>query len=151
MIQPHFDYACLTWYPNLNKSLKKKLQTTQNKCIRFCLLLGNREHVGFEEFERINWLNINDRFEQCLSVFVYKFFNKSCRDHMSDIFLPVKNRMVSTRNSFFKLDQPFRKTTQGIPFHIYVLQYGINYQRTLKDVKISILLNMTLRNTISMK
>ena len=63
MIQPHFDYACPTWYPNLNKSLKKKLQTTQNKCIRFCLLLGNREHVGFEEFEKINWLNINDRFE----------------------------------------------------------------------------------------
>ena len=25
MIQPHFDYACSAWYPNLNKGLKKKL------------------------------------------------------------------------------------------------------------------------------
>ena len=32
---------------------------------------------------------------------------------MSDIFYPVTNRRASTRNSFLKLDQPFRKTTQG--------------------------------------
>ena len=113
IIQPHFDYACSAWYPNLNKTLKKKLQTAQNKCIRFCLLLGNREHIGFEEFEKINWLNINDRFQQCLSVSAFKFFNNECPTYMSDIFLPVTNRRVSTRNSFLKLDQPFRKTTQG--------------------------------------
>ena len=41
IIQPHFDYACSAWYPNLNKSLKKKLQTLQSKCIRFCLNLNN--------------------------------------------------------------------------------------------------------------
>ena len=113
LIQPHFDYACTAWYSNLNKTLKKKLQTAQNKCIRFCLLLGNRQHIGFKEFEEINWLNINDRFEQCLSVSAFKFFNKDCPSYMSDIFLPVSNRRVSTRNSFHKLDQPFRKTTQG--------------------------------------
>ena len=28
-IQPHFDYACLVWYPNLNKKFKTKLQTLQ--------------------------------------------------------------------------------------------------------------------------
>ena len=33
IMQPQFDYACSAWYPNLNKSLKKKLQTLQNKCI----------------------------------------------------------------------------------------------------------------------
>ena len=25
IIQPHFDYACLAWYPNLNEKLKKKI------------------------------------------------------------------------------------------------------------------------------
>ena len=39
LIQPHFDYACTAWYPNLSKKLKDKLQVTQNKCIRFCLKL----------------------------------------------------------------------------------------------------------------
>ena len=45
LIQPHFDYACAAWYPNLNKKYKNKLQVLQNKCIRFCLQLDKREHV----------------------------------------------------------------------------------------------------------
>ena len=36
LIQPHFDYACAAWYPNLNKKYRNKLQVLQNKCIRFC-------------------------------------------------------------------------------------------------------------------
>ena len=35
LIQPHFDYACSIWHPNLTKKLKHKSQTTQNKCMRF--------------------------------------------------------------------------------------------------------------------
>ena len=113
MIQPHFDYACSAWYPNLNKELKKKLQTAQNKCIRFCLLLGNREHLESKHLKKINWLNVNDRFKQCLSAFVFKFFNKICPSYMSDIYIPSTNQGISTRNSYLKLIQPFRKTTQG--------------------------------------
>ena len=113
LIQPHFDYACPAWYPNLKKALKTKLQTAQNKCIRFCLLLGNREHIGIDKFEQINWLNTNDRFEQCIGVSAFKYFNKQCPSYMSDIFIPAVNSRVSTRNSFLKLSQPFRKTTQG--------------------------------------
>ena len=37
LIQPHFDYACSPWYPNLTKKLRNRIQTSQNKCIRFCL------------------------------------------------------------------------------------------------------------------
>ena len=54
LIQPHFDYACSAWYPNLNKNFTKKMQTVQNKCIRFCLGLGNRARVGINEFNTIN-------------------------------------------------------------------------------------------------
>ena len=42
LIQPHFDYACSVWYPNLNKKIKTKLQTLQNKCVRFCLQLDSK-------------------------------------------------------------------------------------------------------------
>ena len=35
LIQPHFDFACSAWYPNLTKGLKNKLQISQNKCIHF--------------------------------------------------------------------------------------------------------------------
>ena len=33
LIQPHFDHACTSWYPNRNKKLKNKIQTTQNECV----------------------------------------------------------------------------------------------------------------------
>ena len=33
LIQPHFDYACPAWYPNLNKKFKSKLQIVKNRCI----------------------------------------------------------------------------------------------------------------------
>ena len=37
LIQPHFDYACSAWYPDLTKKLKHRIQTTQNNCMCFCL------------------------------------------------------------------------------------------------------------------
>ena len=73
LIQPHFDYACSAWYPNLNKSLTKKMQTAQKKYIRICLGLENRSHVGINEFKTINWLPVQNRYEQCESVSVFKF------------------------------------------------------------------------------
>ena len=78
LIQPHFDYACAAWYPNLNKKYKNKLQVLQNKCIRFCLQLDNIEHIGTEHFDKISWLPIDQRFKQCLSTSVFKFFSEKC-------------------------------------------------------------------------
>ena len=46
LIQPHFDYACSAWYPNLTKKLKNRIQTTQNKCLRFCLHLDKSKHIS---------------------------------------------------------------------------------------------------------
>ena len=47
IIQPHFDYASSAWYPNLSKNLKSKLQIAQNKCIRYCLYLDNKEGIQY--------------------------------------------------------------------------------------------------------
>ena len=29
LIQPHFDYACISWYPLINHKIRNKLQVTQ--------------------------------------------------------------------------------------------------------------------------
>ena len=73
LIQPHFDYACSAWYPNLNKRLKSKLQILKNKCIWFCLNLNNRAHIGQKEFQKINWLPFNSCFKQVISSMSFKF------------------------------------------------------------------------------
>ena len=65
IIQLFFDYACNAWYPNLNKNVKTRLQAIQNKYIRFCLKLGDRACTKVKEFEKINWLPIQDRINQC--------------------------------------------------------------------------------------
>ena len=112
LIQPHFDYAISAWFPNLNKALQRKLQISQNKCIRFCLQSGNRSHIGVNEFKALNWLPVKERSKSCLSTLVYKFFNNKSPVYMSDIFIPLDLKR-STRSSFQKLYQPNRKTSQG--------------------------------------
>ena len=50
LIQPHFDYACSAWYPNLTKKSKHRIQTTLNKCMCFWLWLDKLKHISHEEF-----------------------------------------------------------------------------------------------------
>ena len=118
LIQPHFDYACSAWYPNLNKNFTKKMQIAQNKCIRFCLELDNRTHIGVNEFRKINWLPVEKRYEQCVSMSAYKFCYGLGPAYMSDMFsLPQNPR--TTRRSTFKLKLPYKCTNMG--------QTGISY------------------------
>ena len=70
-----FEYACSAWYPSFRKDLQKRLQFFQNNCVRFCLQLGKNNWIGVAEFKEINWLNINDRFSQCVLSMIYIFFN----------------------------------------------------------------------------
>ena len=103
LIQPHFDYACSAWYPNLNNRLKSKLQILQNKCIRFCQNLDSKAHIGSTYFEKINWLPLNDPFEQCNSSMTFKYFNYLSPLYMNDIFKLAGQNTTATRTSLFKL------------------------------------------------
>ena len=67
LIQPHFDYTCSAWYPNLSRKLKNTIQTSQNKCFGFCLQLDKMSHISQKEFETINWLSIKERYNQCVN------------------------------------------------------------------------------------
>ena len=118
LIQPHFDFACSAWYPNLNQKLSEKLQTAQNKCIRYCLQLGNRSHIGANEFEKINWLPVRERFRQCVCSIVFKYIHNLCPAYMSELFY-LFGQSTQTRGSIYKLIQPFRKTKLG--------QRGLSY------------------------
>ena len=70
LIQPHFDYACSAWYPNLSKKLKSIIQTSQIECIRFYLRLDKMSHISQKEFETINWLPIKERYNQCVNILI---------------------------------------------------------------------------------
>ena len=113
LIQPHFDYAISAWYPNLQKKLLNKLQICQNKCIRFCLMLDNRSHIGNTEFREINWLPVQDRFEQCVNTHVFKQQNNLAPKYMNEVFTLADQALIRTRASSYKLKQPNRKRVSG--------------------------------------
>ena len=113
LIQPHFDYACLAWQTNLNKKFRDKLQVTQNKCIRFCLNLENMSHIGLTEFEKINWLSVENRFIQNICATSYNYFKRNSPDFMTEIFETAHQSNIGTRSSFHRLIQPQRKTNIG--------------------------------------
>ena len=112
-IQPHFDYTCSVWYPNLNKKFKTNLQTFQNKSVRFCLQLDNKAHIGMREFKKINWLPVGYRFRQCLVANTFKFFNDGCSLYMRDIVDKSCICQALTKSSTMNLSQPLRRTSYG--------------------------------------
>ena len=64
--------------------------------------MRNRDHVGVQEFKKINWLPTKERFEQCLLVSIYKFFNKMAPEYLVEMYYPVE-QSLKTRFSFQKL------------------------------------------------
>ena len=113
LIQPHFDYASSAWYPNLCKGLKGKLQIVQNKCIRFCLYLDNREGIRYKHLKKINWLPISERVNQFIAVSVYKLSNDLTPKYMEDIFKKSNNTHRTRYTNETKLDIPMRKHEYG--------------------------------------
>ena len=113
LIQPHFDYACSVWYPNLNKKFKSKLQTVENKCIRYFLQLDNWSHIGIKDFKKISWLPVFERFNQYLCSNAFKIFNKTCPLYFHDIYRQSGQNQANTRRFDLKLKHPLRNTFSG--------------------------------------
>ena len=114
LIQPHFDYLCSSWFPNINRKLKRKLQTNQNKCIRFCLQLSSRTRLTFQHLEKINWLPIKERVHQSILSHVYKSLNNDSPIYMSDMFKTASQSNINTRQAYSRLIQPLCKTKMGL-------------------------------------
>ena len=106
LIQPHFDFACCAWYPNLSMSLKNKLQTAENACIKFYLRMKRRSHIGLNHFEKITWLAVKNRVNQCIAVTAYNFKHNLSLVYMSDIYTLNSSPVVKTRRSVDSFVEP---------------------------------------------
>ena len=60
-------------YPKLTQKMKKKIQTTQNKCIWYSLQPYKMTHILKIEFETPDWLPVKDRFNQFVNLIVFKY------------------------------------------------------------------------------
>ena len=88
LIHCHHVYVCCIWYNSLNKVLKNKLQTTQNKLIRFVLDLESRAHISKEHFKLLNWWPVNSRLDHLTLCHVFKIKNGLSPKYMIEHFIP---------------------------------------------------------------
>jgi len=70
---------CGKWY---YQNLKNRLQTTQNKRIRFVFDLDSQAHIGPEQSIKLNWLPVQSRVEQIMLCHVHKINNNSAPEYM---------------------------------------------------------------------
>jgi len=104
LLQAHFDYGYNVWYRGLTKSLRIKLQTSQNKMIRYILDSGSRFHVGYDSFSKLNWLSFQKRMEYLTLSTMFSVFNNCAPMYMISQFSRMSNhhqhQTRSVSNSF---------------------------------------------------
>ena len=107
LIQCHMDYACSSWYHGLQKNLKHKLQILQNKTIRFVLDLTPRSHIGYSEFNRLNWIPVRFRVQQIVSTNMHRLIHRNAPLYLREGISMVQERhSYHTRNSVLPLVLP---------------------------------------------
>ena len=95
LIQPHFDYACPAWYPNLNqKNEKKKKRYKLRKINKILPTTSQMHHISEEDFRFINRLPTSKRVDQCIN---------TCPYYLKEIFEFTPHCRIDTRNTFIKL------------------------------------------------
>ena len=67
LLQPHFFYACNTWYRGLDTAVKNNLEIAQNKIIRYLLKYDCRRHIRFSDFKKANYLDVKGRVDYSCS------------------------------------------------------------------------------------
>ena len=72
----------------MNNVLENKLQTTQNKLIRFVLDLESRAHISKEHFELLNWLPVNYTVDHLTLCHDFKMKNGFSPQYMREHFIP---------------------------------------------------------------
>ena len=93
--------------------MKNKIQTSQNKCVPFCLNLDKVAHISQNEFEKLNWLPISDRINQCILSTTFKFVSDIGPNCLNKVFQWAAESNRTLGNAYPKLKHLFRKTTAG--------------------------------------
>ena len=76
---------------SLTQYWKNRLQTTQNKLVRFVLDLDSRSHIGPDHFKSLSWLPVARRVEQITLCHVHKIKYGTAPDYLAEHFVPINS------------------------------------------------------------
>lgn len=109
LIDPHFDYGCSAWYPNLSKNLKTEFKLPKNSAF----------------LSVYSWLKWQIYWKKNFLVTHYRKITSVCKFHCIQIlwwempllskwvFIKAPESNLSLRNSYHKLKQQFCRTSTG--------------------------------------
>ena len=133
LIQCYFDYACSSWYAGLTKTLKNKLQVTQNKVVRFILDFGQRASVDNQALHKVNMLCVNDRVKQLRLNHVYNIVHGNAPHYMCHNFILVnQTHSYNTRASHHNFVQPRIKGKEDGSFFVNAIKDWNNLPENVK-------------------
>ena len=70
-------------------------------------------HISQNEFEKLNWLPISDRINQCILSTTFKFVNDIGPNYLNEVFQWAAESNITLRNDYLKLKHRFQKTAAG--------------------------------------
>lgn len=136
LIQPHFDYACTTWYSSTPKRIKVQLQTAQNKLVRLILNRNNRNHVGSPERKKLKWLTVENRVRQLILRLTRKILYRNEPRYFKDYFKFIRNsHSYSTRASATDIVPCRFKSCSGQNTFLYMA--AVEWNRLPVEIKLS--------------
>ena len=104
------------WYMSMGKGLKNKLQTAQNKLIRYVLHYDSRQHLGYDDFVKVKYLSVGKRVDYLTVCMMYKIYHGEAPSYMCN--LACVNHSHVTRNSSMSFIVPQVKS-QGLKSFSY--------------------------------
>ena len=67
---------------SMSKKIKVRLQSAQNKTVRYILNYHCRQHLGFSDFSKLGWLNVCGRVDYVSLNLMYNIFSKTAPSYM---------------------------------------------------------------------
>ena len=136
LIQCLFDYSCSSWYYSLSKSLKLKLQVTQNKVIRFINNSGPRTSVKGNILKELNMLNVEDRVSQMTLNHVHKICYNKCPSYLKDHFTKISAiHNYNTKGSSFNFHVPCINSSTSNTFYYNAILVWNGLPDRIKEIK----------------
>ena len=89
LVQSQVDYASMSWFFSLTKEYKSKLQVLQNRMMRFILNKDCYDHIGKQEFQQINFMNVEKRVLQLSLNIVHKIYYRKIPEYLRPFFIRV--------------------------------------------------------------
>ncbi len=98
-LQPLFDYACISWFFGTSKVFQGKLQTCQNRIIRFIHNLDSRTHLDAAHFSKLNSLDVTCRVNLLALNMMHKIYYETAPSYMCETSLVHNVHSHNTRRS----------------------------------------------------